>query len=143
MASEPASSEERTPAEEARIRALSAAPCVDNRRGNARFAVELDVSISSDHNFYAGFTENLSAGGIFVATHALKAAGSLIELCIFLPGASGAIRGKGEVRWIRNYQEGGDVPPGMGIRFVELEAGSPERIESFLRQREPMFFDDD
>ncbi|MFO0565139.1 MAG: PilZ domain-containing protein [Polyangiaceae bacterium] len=133
---------ERERSEEATIRQLSAGPSADNRRTHSRFSVELDVSLSSDHNFYAGFTENLSAGGIFVATHALKPAGAMMEFCIFLP-TGGAIRGKGEVRWVRNYHEGNDLPPGMGIRFVELEPGCLELIETFLAHREPLFFDDE
>ena len=41
----------------------------DTRRGHHRFSVDLDVSLGSDHNFYSGFAENLSVGGVFVATH--------------------------------------------------------------------------
>ena len=66
----------------------------------------------------------------------------LARICIFLP-TGGAIRGKGEVRWVRNYHEGNDLPPGMGIRFVELEPGCLELIETFLAHREHLFFDDE
>ena len=58
---------------EATIRQLSELPLDDNRRRHLRYAVELDVSMSSEHNFYAGFAENLSEGGVFVATHSLLA----------------------------------------------------------------------
>jgi uncharacterized protein (TIGR02266 family) len=113
------------------------------RRTHSRYAVDLDVSLGSDHNFYAGFAENLSAGGIFVATHLLKPVGSSIELSIHLPDHDEPICGKGEVRWVREYNERSDMPPGMGIRFNEIENKAVEAIEQFLRQREPLFFDDD
>jgi len=53
------------PKEEATFREVSPA---ENRRVHARYALDLEVSMSSEHNFYAGLAENISAGGIFVAT---------------------------------------------------------------------------
>jgi uncharacterized protein (TIGR02266 family) len=132
--------EERT---EARFSQLDSDDAAAQRRTSARFAVDLDVSLGSDHNFYAGFAENLSAGGIFVATHLLKPVGSSIELSIHLPDREEPVCGKGEVRWVREYNERSDMPPGMGIRFNEIEQVAVDAIEQFLRQREPLFFDDD
>lgn len=127
---------------EATVRALSMLPAADNRRTAPRFAVELDMTISSEHNFYSGLVENISEGGVFVATHVLKPIGSIIELSITLPDSGVTVSGRGEVRWIRDYNELSDTPPGMGIRFVELAAGSVEAIERFLSQRDPLFFDE-
>lgn len=122
---------------------LDPEPDAESRRAHSRHGVDLDVSIGSDHNFYGGFAENLSAGGIFVATHMLKPVGEIIEFTIHLPGCPTPVRGHGEVRWIRDYNERSNVPPGMGIKFVDLEPGSIETIERFLRHRDPMFFDDE
>lgn len=115
----------------------------DARREHARFGVDLDVSLGSDHNFYAGFAENLSGGGVFVATHALKPVGEIIEISINLPEKDVAITARGEVRWIREYNEASNVPPGMGIKFTVLGPGAEEAINAFLARREPMFFDDE
>jgi uncharacterized protein (TIGR02266 family) len=101
------------------------------------------VSLGSDHNFYAGFAENLSGGGVFVATHALKPAGEIVELSITLPDSNAVITARGEVRWIREYNEASNVPPGMGIKFTQLGEGAEDAINAFLARREPMFFDDD
>lgn len=127
----------------AAIRLLSEAPGLENRRNHARFGVELDVTFASDHNFYQGFTENLSVGGIFVATHTLKAVGSKVEICLFVNGDSEPIRCSGEVRWVRVYNEHNNVPPGMGIRFVDLPDSAASAIEAFLAQRDPIFYDDE
>jgi uncharacterized protein (TIGR02266 family) len=113
-----------------------------HRREHSRFSVDLDVSVGSDHNFYAGFAENLSAGGVFIATHNLKPVGSHIELTINLPDRV-KVQATGEVRWIRVFNEHSDTPPGMGVRFAPLDADSVAAIESFLSHREPLFFDDD
>jgi uncharacterized protein (TIGR02266 family) len=107
-----------------------------------RFTVDLDVTLASDHNFYAGCAENLSAGGIFVATHKLLPVGEVMRLSIRLPGQDTAVEGSGEVRWVREYSERSNVPPGLGLRFLELAPGGVETIERFLQNRDPLFFDD-
>jgi uncharacterized protein (TIGR02266 family) len=123
---------------------LSVAPMEDgaHRREHSRFHVDLDVTVGSDHNFYAGFAENLSAGGVFIATHKLKPVGSSIELTINLPDGI-QIRATGEVRWIRVFNEQSDTPPGMGVRFNGLAEASVALIQSFLARRDPLFFDDE
>lgn len=123
---------------------LSVAPSADTapRREHSRFAVDLDVTVGSDHNFYAGFAENLSAGGVFIATHKLKPVGSKIELTINLPDGV-QIRATGDVRWIRVFNEQSDTPPGMGVRFDGLADASIALIQKFLARRDPLFFDDE
>lgn len=113
------------------------------RREHARYSVDLDVSLGSDHNFYAGFAENLSSGGVFVATHLLKPVGEEIQFSIHLPDTDGAVAGIGQVCWIREYNERSDLPPGMGIRFLKLQQGAEDLIRHFLNKREPLFFDED
>ncbi len=123
---------------------LSVAPMLDaeHSREHSRFSVDLDVTVGSDHNFYAGFAENLSAGGVFIATHKLKPVGSRIELTINLPEGV-QIRATGQVRWIRVFNERSDTPPGMGVRFDDLASPSVALIQGFLSRRDALFFDDD
>lgn len=123
---------------------LSVAPEAESghRREHSRFSVDLDVTIGSDHNFYAGFAENLSAGGVFIATHKLKPVGSKIDLSINLPDGA-QLHASGEVRWIRVFNEQSDTPPGMGVRFEDLAPAAVEAIQSFLSRRDPLFFDDE
>ncbi len=113
------------------------------RREHARYKVELDVSLGSEHNFYAGFVENMSAGGVFIATHMIKKCGEIVDVSIRVPNSVHVVRGIGEVRWVREFSERSNVPPGIGIRFIELEPGSQEAIQEFLARREPMFFDEE
>jgi type IV pilus assembly protein PilZ len=113
------------------------------RREHSRFRVDLDVTVTSEHNFYAGFIENLSVGGLFIATHQLKAVGERVEFSVHLPDNGEAIHGTGVVRWVRVYSESSNVSPGMGIRFDDLDAAARQRVETFLAQREPLFYDED
>jgi uncharacterized protein (TIGR02266 family) len=105
-----------------------------------RFDVSLTVSVDSGSNFYVGFTENLSDGGVFVATHIPRAMGSTVSLLIAIPNG-GPIRARGTVAWIREYSESNDAVPGMGIRFDEVSRDDVDRILAFGRSRQPIFFD--
>jgi uncharacterized protein (TIGR02266 family) len=123
-------------------RATSVAP-ESVRREHARFSVDLEVSLGSEHNFYAGLAENLSAGGVFVATHRMQKVGSKIDLSLRMPESVETFQLVGEVRWVRVYNEQSDTPPGLGIRFADLAPEVTAAINRFLGQREPLFFDDD
>jgi len=114
----------------------------DNRRVHARYAVDLEVSMSSEHNFYAGLAENISAGGIFVATHITKPVGEQLELSIALPGGL-SIRATGEVRWTLAYSETSSAKPGLGIRFLDLSPEAVGLIERFVRNRDPLLYDEE
>jgi uncharacterized protein (TIGR02266 family) len=127
---------------EASIRSVMPGSETVARREHSRFAVDLDVTVGSDHNFYAGFAENLSAGGVFIATHKLKPVGSKIELNINLPDGA-QLKTEGEVRWVRVFNEHSDTPPGMGVKFNQLPEESLALIQSFLARRDPLFFDDE
>lgn len=127
---------------EALIRSVDPEADDAHRREHSRFSVDLDVTVGSDHNFYAGFAENLSAGGVFIATHKLKPVGSKIECSINLPDGV-QMRALGEVRWVRIFNETSDTPPGMGVRFMDVSPEAVESINAFLARREPLFFDDE
>lgn len=113
------------------------------RREHERYSVDLEVNVCSESNFYAGLAENLSAGGLFIATHKLQKVGSKIELSLRMPDSEEVFQIVGEVRWVRLYNEHSDTSPGLGIRFKDLPPGATEAINRFLGQREPLFFDDD
>jgi uncharacterized protein (TIGR02266 family) len=128
--------------EEATIRSVVPPADSGHRREHSRFHVDLDVTVGSDHNFYAGFAENLSVGGVFIATHKLKPVGSKIALTVNLPDGV-QVHAEGEVRWIRVFNEHSDTPPGMGVKFNDLAAASVALIQGFLSRRDPLFFDDE
>jgi uncharacterized protein (TIGR02266 family) len=107
----------------------------EDMRQTPRLPVALEVSLESDSNFYVGLTENLSEGGVFVATVLTKAVGSMVALTIDLDDDFPAIKVEGEVRWLRECE-----PRGMGIRFTNLTVVEKLRIRTFGQRRDPMFF---
>ena len=113
------------------------------RREHDRFSVDLEVNVHSEHNFYAGLAENLSAGGLFIATHKLQKVGSKLELSLRMPDSEDVFQIVGEVRWVRLFNEHSDTSPGLGVRFADLPTGASAAIDRFLAQREPLFFDDE
>ncbi|MBI4951863.1 MAG: PilZ domain-containing protein [Myxococcales bacterium] len=113
-----------------------------HKRDRTRYGVDLDVTLNSLNNFYAAQAMNLSADGIFVATHIFQPIGTRCELTIHLPDVPRPIKGVGEVRWVRTRPGPGDAPPGMGIRFVEVQPGARELVESFLTTRQPLVYED-
>src|SRR3954465_6128477 len=66
-----------------------------------RFDLEVKVDLESDHNFYTGLTQNISAGGLFVATHQLRRIGDRLKITFSLPGTAAPLTLETEVRWIR------------------------------------------
>jgi uncharacterized protein (TIGR02266 family) len=104
--------------------------------------LELEVNLVSDSNFYIGFTENISGGGVFVATYMLRPIGARVEMSVRLPGFQDPLQLRGEVRWIREPGAGADVWPGMGIRFEGVSGEDEVTIRAFLAAREPLFYVD-
>jgi uncharacterized protein (TIGR02266 family) len=94
--------------------------------------VELDVSLGSDEYVYVGLTENLSGGGVFVATHMLLRVGERLGLKLHLPERDKSVHGVGVVRWVRACSPDTAIAPGMGIEFEELDEGCREALEAFL-----------
>ncbi len=114
---------------------------VEELRIAPRYGVDLEVTLHSDSNFYMGLVENLSEGGVFVATHQRYKIGTMVDLSVTLPGSNQPLWIRGEVRWIREYKDSIDLPPGMGIRFVDLPSEDEKKVMAFLKQRTPIYFE--
>ncbi len=118
-------------------------PTGRERRENTRVQLDAEIGFYSDSNFYTGFTQDLSEGGVFVATYELQPLGTQIEVNFMLPGGH-ELNVIGVVRWLKDPIE--DTPgvyPGMGIQFVQVGAEDREAIQEFVQNRAPMFYDDD
>lgn len=117
-------------------------PGVAERRRAPRAFLETEVSFESADNFYTGFTEDVSEGGLFLATYDLRPIGTHLEVEFTLPTGH-IVRTEGEVRWVRDPQdEAPDAPPGMGIQFRELRPEDHAAIMEFIEARAPLFYED-
>ena len=113
------------------------------RRTQNRIDVELIVSIESDSNFFSGFSENISEGGLFIATYDYKPLGSTFVLEFQLPELSHKIKTRCVVRWVRDYNPSvPEMVPGMGVEFLDIVDRDQDYVLRFCEQlREPMFID--
>ena len=115
----------------------------DERRNHERVPIEVEVSLTSENNFYTGFTEDISAGGVFVASHETLPVGTPVTFTLKL--GKGVVTCEGTVRWIREpspYLHG--APPGYGVSFENLDAKIQSAVHSFIaKRRESLFYDDE
>ena len=108
------------------------------RRKHPRLKLEIDVDVTSGHNFFSTRTRDASAGGLFVETDLPLPIGSKLQLVIRLPGALG-IELAAEVAWALADETG--AVQGLGVRFLSVPPRSLETIQRFMASRAPMEFD--
>lgn len=100
--------------------------------------------METDHNFYTGLTQDISSGGIFVATSIMYRVGDRLRIRFSLPGRPQPIEAEAEVRWVRDPRAmKTDSPEGIGLRFVELPSDAKSEISEFLSRRDSLFYDVD
>lgn len=109
------------------------------RRADTRHDVEVRVDFGTDHNFYQGFTENVSEGGLFVATYRRLSRGERVVVRLYLNEGE-PVEVSCTVRWTRDDSEAG--PGGMGLQFETLDAETAARIAAFVACRDPLFYED-
>jgi len=103
--------------------------------------IELDVTLQSESNFYMGLTERLPSAGLFIATHMVRPVGTQVHVALRLAVSDRLVHARGVVRWIREFSERTEAPPGMGVWFEILDAEDMAAIEEFLKLRTPLFFE--
>jgi uncharacterized protein (TIGR02266 family) len=101
------------------------------------------LNLNTDHQFYNGFSENIEEGGIFVATFDPKPVEAKVVVNFKLPGGH-PVTARGVVQFVREYNPlTPETPPGMGVKFTDLLKEDKVAIEKYLKQRAPMFYDDE
>ncbi|MCB9638200.1 MAG: PilZ domain-containing protein [Myxococcales bacterium] len=111
------------------------------RRRAPRLRLASDITIGrEEHCFFTGFSENISSGGVFIATYeALPKKGSIYELCFSLPTGE-IIQSEVEVMWSRDFNEQTpEISPGFGCRFRQLKKADQERIDQYIAKEGSLF----
>lgn len=99
------------------------------RRKAQRAELIVRVEYASVDEIFTEFTRDINAGGVFIETDKPCPAGTEVAMHFTLPGGE-AIHTVGRV--VRT-NEGRNGPPGMGIEFDDLDAGSRLRIDELVR----------
>lgn len=110
------------------------------RRERDRYAYQARITVSSETNFFVSFSENFSAGGVFIATYSPPQIGSRIWMQVVVEGA-GEMTLEGVVRWVRHDDDG--LPTGCGVQFLNLDATSRQQVAALVEQaqRDPLLAD--
>src|ERR1700749_3884110 len=110
----------------------------DEQRRATRVPLEVEVTLESDHNFFTGVANNLSEGGIFIATTNPPAVGSEVGFELLLGGERFLMMGT--VRWVRDERAASSgAPAGCGVKWGHLEDGAIEAIHPFIDGRRTDF----
>jgi uncharacterized protein (TIGR02266 family) len=114
-----------------------------SRREHVRIPAKVEVTLSSEHNFFVGWSENISEGGLFIATHQLHPLGTRFDITLSVPPHLEEVTITCEVRWLRQTDElTSDCGPGMGLAFCDLATPTADAIQRFLaEQRDALFVD--
>lgn len=110
--------------------------------------VEVGLAAHSASNFYQGLGQGdiVQNGGVFVATYSLLKIGDLVALRVLFPGGYEAdIHGR--VRWTREPRQStidaaAGVEPGYGVEILDISSEGRALIARYVRNREPLFYDD-
>jgi hypothetical protein len=110
--------------------------------GTLRYEAELGAHSST--NFYKGLSGNdvIDSGGIFIATYNIPEVGQPLAVKVCLPGGY-EFEAAAVVRWTRDSpQSGADSSPGFGAQFTQISAEGRQLVYRYVRNREPLFYDD-
>ncbi|MEW5849094.1 MAG: PilZ domain-containing protein [Myxococcota bacterium] len=117
----------------------SAPPAITDVPKPPRARLRVQITDTSESNFFTGFSGGLSDGGIFVASYDVThPAGTEVELSLDLPDQPELVL-HGVVRWIRDGAAG--MAPGMGVELKDVRSAQAEVMREFMGQREPLFFE--
>ncbi len=100
------------------------------RRRHPRKTCKLRVRLAGTKQLREHYISNLGMGGVFVETLYPLRIGSPVELDLVVGNDPVPLRIRGEVVWVRPWERGGE--PGMGVRFVELQAQTLDRLKQLL-----------
>jgi uncharacterized protein (TIGR02266 family) len=108
-----------------------------------RVGVQVRVDLRSENTFFTGFSENISEGGLFIATEAPHEIGDELDVELSLMGGGHRIAQKVVVRWIRPAEAAGGLPAGMGVQFIELTEHQKDALQEFVdsRIKDTLFYD--
>lgn len=109
-------------------------------RQHRRVDLHVEITLESESNFYAGVSNNVSEGGVFISTLASPPVGAMVTLSLGLPGA-GRFALAGVVRWVRDDEVCHGSLPGCGIQWLELPAAARVAIEHFVRSRDTELYE--
>ncbi len=110
----------------------------DTRR-DKRAPLNLKVRFKSAtvDDFLEQYGHDISVGGLFIKTKKPMAVGTLLKFELLLKDKTSMVHGVGRVVWHRPLEVATkSEPPGMGIKFVKMDAESRAFVDDIVHRRE-------
>lgn len=104
------------------------------RRDDLRVNTRFEVAVKDAGDMKRLFIKNISGGGMYIETTQLHPVGKKLELDLALPDSGKVIQTMVEVAWA-NPKVVGDLPPGMGVRFINLSEPDRKLIQRLVAQK--------
>ena len=105
----------------------------DEHRKTSRTSTVIQVDCNTVDSFFREFADNISAGGMFIATPKPLKPGTQLSLEFLLPRCHYPIRVKAEVTWNRG-KTSIDQRQGMGVKFDSLSPSVKDKINTIVKQ---------
>jgi len=120
-------------------------PPVSELRKSPRYNVAFEVGVDADAQFYAGHSQNISRGGIFISCTDPLPIGDCFRITFRLPGIDHAFSPTCESRWIHQPEEDETDPlgAGMGASFSDLTFDEEDLIDEYIQKIETLYIEDD
>lgn len=115
-----------------------------NLRASERPAFDIRVGVATDHKLFVGLTQNISAGGLFIATEAPLKRGDKVQVRFSVPGSNYVFDKQATVCWTRPVDaDGGDsrTHAGAGVKFENLSDEEQKILNAFLQVHDAIFFE--
>ena len=102
--------------------------------------MQASVGVHSETNFFTGFTENISEGGVFISSLCPPDMGTEIDVDIAV-GEGESRRFRGRVAWIRSDDSG--QPTGCGVQFMDVTPEQQDILDRMVDEagQDPLFYD--
>ncbi|MBN2124124.1 MAG: TIGR02266 family protein [Deltaproteobacteria bacterium] len=99
----------------------------------------LAVTYEDGPSAVKAYGKDISPGGVFIDARNPLEQGRRFSLDLQLPGHLNPIHAEGEVAWARKPGEGaGEVPPGMGVRFLAMSEEDRGILDQYVRTLEAL-----
>ncbi|MFH1018281.1 MAG: TIGR02266 family protein [Pseudomonadota bacterium] len=109
------------------------------RRQHPRIMVRVLVDFESSDAYFYDYSNNLSEGGIFIATDRILPMDTPVTLRFTLPNIDRVFQANGKVAWVFEPSAGDEGPPtdvlgkGMGVQFHDMDEKDRKLVRDYIQ----------
>lgn len=109
----------------------------EDRRSSPRVGADFILRFQTVDQLALAYGTEISTGGMFLVTSQPTPVGGHLRLVLELPETQTTIAIDARVMYVRSAAEADalGLPPGMGVRFRDLDAATRGQIEGFVAER--------